>query len=67
MLPQTTPWLQIFAVLWMFFLLGDSLLSECYVQTFRSTQGIPKSRYIKSRRRGINQKKEHNEQKSTLV
>jgi len=40
-----------------FFLLGNSLVSEFYVPTFRNTQSIPKRRRIIFRRRRINQKK----------
>ena len=51
----------------LFFLLGDSPASQFYVPTFRnalsvpsSKDRVPKRRHIKSRRRGITQKKEYN-------
>jgi len=64
---------QTFAVLWMLyaFLLGNSLASEFYMQTFRNIlsvplfllwrwNSVPKRRHIKFRSRGITQKKVYN-------
>ena len=56
-----------------FLLLGDSMVSEFYIPTFRNTlfrlhrltqtmrmgQSVPKRRHITFRRQGITQKKEH--------